>query len=151
LTTVQQQRLDDAVSANVFYVGLFDPGVELSEWCSSGCITALAGGGAGVYEPANHVLVAVDIDDLGGEVGAWALAVTQGMMTTGCGSAANIEVDYPHPDGTTAGWGYDLVAELLHPPTSVDVASQCSGDIWVSDYTFAKLFTYHQLIAADLR
>jgi hypothetical protein len=58
-----------------------------------------------------------------------------------CGGPAQIDPQYPRPDGTTGGYGMDVSTATLKPATSRDVMSYCDPR-WISEYTFGAVMNY---------
>ena len=66
----------------------------------------------------------------------------RGLDHTGYGTDPTNAVDpnYPHKDGTTGVWGYDILDRVLVPPTRIDMMGYGDVQPWISDYNYAKLF-----------
>ena len=61
-----------------------------------------------------------------------------------CGTAFGVDPLYPHPNGTTAAWGYDVEGESLVSPDHYDLMGYCSPQ-WISDYSFNKSLQWRLL------
>lgn len=58
-----------------------------------------------------------------------------------CGGPTGIDPNYPEPDGSTGGYGYDLGSGTLEPPSSGDIMGYCDPK-WISDYTYSGVLDY---------
>lgn len=60
---------------------------------------------------------------------------------TDCGGPASPDNNYPYADATTNIWGYNILTNVLTPPTTKDFMSYCAND-WVSQYSYNKVLNY---------
>ncbi len=151
---------------NEFYMGMIDP-------------SAAGGPGGMAYRPGRTSFVKMNSGGWGpqynrpraGGVIAQELAHNKNRQHVSCGCPPNIDLDYPHCDGTeccddpceddppplcnaigpveseTGLWGYDLISNTAIPPmASRDFLSYC-GPRWVSDYTWEALVAPFPLTA----
>lgn len=58
-----------------------------------------------------------------------------------CGTPANIDPDYPNPNGTTDVFGMDLVSRRIYRPEGYDVMGYCY-DTWSSAYTYLGVLKF---------
>jgi hypothetical protein len=58
-----------------------------------------------------------------------------------CGGPTGVDPSYPQADGTTGGYGYDVAADTLVPPSSTDIMGYCDSK-WISDYTYSAVLNY---------
>jgi hypothetical protein len=58
-----------------------------------------------------------------------------------CGGPSGVDLNYPQPDGTTGGYGYDMSASSVEPPTSTDIMGYCNPK-WISEYTYSAVLNY---------
>lgn len=58
-----------------------------------------------------------------------------------CGGPAEVDPDYPFPDGSIGVWGYNFVEERVIPPTDFDLMSYC-GPQWIGDYNFSAALRF---------
>jgi metallopeptidase family M12-like protein len=77
----------------------------------------------------------------GSVVAAHELGHNWGRNHAPCGGPSGVDPSYPHPDGTTGGYGYDVSAGTLKPPTSTDIMGYCDPK-WISEYTYSAVMNY---------
>ena len=66
-----------------------------------------------------------------------------GLLHAPCGSPAGADPWFPHDDGRTGAWGYDVKKHTLVTPQAPDIMSYCwTGLIWISDYFFNKALSH---------
>jgi hypothetical protein len=58
-----------------------------------------------------------------------------------CGGPSGLDLNYPHADGTTGGYGYDMSTGTIEPPTSSDIMGYCDPK-WISEYTYSAVLNY---------
>jgi hypothetical protein len=58
-----------------------------------------------------------------------------------CGGPSGIDPNYPEPDGSTGGFGYDYVSGQVEPATSADIMGYCDPK-WISSYTYSGAMDY---------
>jgi hypothetical protein len=74
-------------------------------------------------------------------VAAHELAHNWGRRHAPCGGPTGIDPNYPEPDGSTGGYGYDVTSGQLEPPSSGDIMGYCDPK-WISDYTYSGVLDY---------
>lgn len=62
-----------------------------------------------------------------------------------CGAPPNMELLYPHVDGSIGSWGYDFLVGLPVSPTRPDLMTYCEPE-WVSDYSFNKALHFRETL-----
>ena len=148
LLAITNLRNEHAPAADVYYYGLIVP-VELD----------------GEYEGVKGLAyVPYSVDDaalrcalgLGypgrtsAEVMVHEVAHLHGRRHTDCGSAANVDLNYPYTDGKLGSWGYDIeYKRLIDPEATFDFMGYCEP-VWISDYTYAALFDWAMDLSALL-
>lgn len=55
-----------------------------------------------------------------------------------CGNPGYLDLEYPYPDGTIGGFGYDAAQDVWITPDRRDFMSYCLYN-WTSDYTFSQI------------
>ncbi len=66
-----------------------------------------------------------------------------------CGGPAGVDRWFPHVNGTTGAWGYDMEQDTLVSPQSFDIMSYCfHRGYWISDYFFNQALD-HRLATAE--
>jgi hypothetical protein len=58
-----------------------------------------------------------------------------------CGGPTGVDPSYPRLDGTTGGYGYDVAAGVVHPPSDTDIMAYCETK-WISEYTYTGVLNY---------
>ena len=71
----------------------------------------------------------------GRNVAAHELTHNFGRLHAPCGGVGGPDPDYPYAGGTIGVYGYDLSADALRLPSSVDLMGYCSNP-WISDYNY---------------
>ena len=77
----------------------------------------------------------------GSDVVAHELGHNWGRNHAPCGGPAGVDPAYPHPDGSTGGYGLDVSTGTLKPPTTSDIMGYCDPK-WISDYTYKAVLNY---------
>jgi hypothetical protein len=77
----------------------------------------------------------------GSVVAAHELGHNWGRNHAPCGGPSGIDLNYPEPDGSTGGYGYDASTGQLEPPTSGDIMGYCDPK-WISSYTYSAVMDY---------
>jgi hypothetical protein len=102
-------------------------------------------GVAYVSQPAQPARAALGWDYLqngsASVVAAHELGHNWGRNHAPCGGPAGIDPNYPEPDGSTGGYGYDIATGQLTPPTSADIMGYCDPK-WISGYTYSAVMDY---------
>jgi hypothetical protein len=94
--------------------------------------------------------------------GGHELGHTYGRAHAGCSPDGPIDIEYPYPNGRIspelsgerAIFGFDIRTDQIYTPDWNDVMSYCDDHIWISDYTYRKIFEFFQFFpvqAADRR
>ena len=66
-----------------------------------------------------------------------------------CGGPAGIDRWFPHVNGTTGAWGYDIEQDTLVSPEGFDIMSYCfHRGYWISDFFFNQALD-HRLATAE--
>jgi hypothetical protein len=55
-----------------------------------------------------------------------------------CGNPQDLDLEFPYPDGTIGGFGYDAAQDVWITPDHRDFMSYCLWN-WTSDYTFSRI------------
>ncbi|HEY6728204.1 MAG TPA: hypothetical protein VI197_29545 [Polyangiaceae bacterium] len=143
-TEVLQQlairHLQDDAPNDLYYYGLLEPAASLAAYCPNGCV-----GGIGYIAEASpdyqHLRVAMGIsfaEPVTAETAAHELGHAQGRRHAPCGGGADLDHDFPHPDGSIGWWGLAYPDMLYPPPTTSDVMGYCAHR-WISDHTYQAL------------
>jgi hypothetical protein len=73
-----------------------------------------------------------------------------GLQHAPCGAGldpGSVDPEFPYPGGLVGVWGYDPArARLLDPAVTADLMGYCEG-IWVSDYTYLRLYQRSQTVS----
>jgi hypothetical protein len=135
-------RAADEPADNVYYYGVLAPGATLSDWCPDGCTVGLS-----VIASAAEVEYRGSIgvgffdsprDTFSPETLVHELGHAMGRDHSPCGTEDS-DPRFPYEDGTIGSWGL-FNGILRDPSVDADVMGYCTP-VWVSDYTFARLFT----------
>ena len=60
-----------------------------------------------------------------------------------CGGPARVDPWFPHLNGTTGAWGYDLEQDTLVSPHAYDLMSYCTHrGYWISDFSFNQAISH---------
>lgn len=142
LRAVTQLRRTDGADDDVYYYGLFSPAASQAQFCRGGCVVGLS---ALVDDPRAAMLRAsVGVGFAGQDsvdTAAHEIAHAHGRAHAPCGGAAGADPRFPYPGGGIGVWGYDVVSKrFVDPARGRDMMGYCPNE-WVSDYTFAALFT----------
>ena len=90
---------------------------------------------AGYGFVAGRAAVGWDYLPSGRNVTAHELTHNFGRLHAPCGGVGGPDPDYPYAGGTIGVYGYDLSADALRLPSSVDLMGYCSNP-WISDYNY---------------
>ena len=77
----------------------------------------------------------------GSVVAAHELGHNWGRKHAPCGGPSLLDPNYPVPDGTTGGYGYDASTGQVVQPTSKDIMGYCDPK-WISSYTYSAVMNY---------
>lgn len=144
---------DEAVTDDVYFTAIFDPGVPEEVFCKDGCVGGLAVNPFDFFGNEVDRRVSMILNYSSERVQAafpQELAHSMGRGHAPCGGAAGVDPKYPYDDGTIGHWGYDVVTGGLVDETTYDFMSYCSP-VWVSDYTYKGIFTRMLEIEATAR
>jgi hypothetical protein len=72
------------------------------------------------------------------------------LSHTDCGGPLRPDNRYPFYNAVTNIWGYDILTNMLTPPTSKDLMSYCSNE-WASHYGYNKVMKYRGLEGSGLK
>jgi hypothetical protein len=135
-------RADDEPADNVYYYGLLSPAATFDDWCPDSCTVGLSvvasaaeveyrgSIGVGFFESPR--------DTFAPETMVHELGHALGREHSPCGTD-DADPGFPYADGSIGSWGY-YIGALRDPREDADVMGYCSP-VWVSDYTFDKMFT----------
>jgi hypothetical protein len=82
-----------------------------------------------------------DYTPSGGEVAAHELGHNWGRNHAPCGGPAQLDPQYPHPDGSTGVYGLDVASQTLKQPTLSDIMGYCDPK-WIGDYSYKAVLNY---------
>jgi hypothetical protein len=135
-------RATEAPAENVYYYGVLTPGATWEDYCPVDCIVGLS-----VVASANEVEYRGSIgvgyfensrDTFSPETMVHELGHAMGRDHSPCGTDDG-DPRFPYSDGSIGSWG--LFGNALRDPSvDADVMGYCAP-VWVSDYTFDRLFT----------
>lgn len=143
LDALLELRASEDPVSNEYYYGVLTPGETLDAYCPDGCTVGLSGltsasneayrgaVGTGFFDFAD--------DTFSQETLEHELGHALGRDHAPCEDTDFPEPNFPYPDGHIGVWGWDGT-RLRDPAEDADVMSYCVP-VWVSDYTFAGLFT----------
>ena len=149
LNAVLELRNASNIDVDEYWYGLFAPAETVSDWCGpGGCQMGLgfvlddygsywarAGLGTGFEQFQAMGTMAHELGHL------------HGRYHADCGGAGGIDPFFPYDDASIGSWGWDIfgVSGLQSPDTVVDLMSYCDP-VWVSDYTYERLYTRMRLV-----
>jgi len=139
LNYLSSLRAQENAPGNVYYHGLFALGCAVV-----GCGQA---GTAGIANMGSMVAVSIWHDaDRSAATVVHEIGHNQGLSHVDCpnADAAGVDPSYPHADGKTGVWGFNVATmnRLYNPSASYDYMTYCTPT-WVSDWTWDK--TYRQV------
>ena len=140
LNAVMTTRTDDLAPDDMYYIAVFDPTDDVSEWCAEGgCVLGIAPQ-ALLRDVSMRVAMITGYPDNEGTL-AQELGHAMGRAHAPCGGAQYVDPDYPYARANIGVFGWDIVdKQLVDPDDRVyDFMSYCHPN-WVSDYTFAGLY-----------
>ena len=134
-------RQRDVAAADTYYLGLFQPAPTRQAYCKNGCSLGLAYQLTNPRSVSKCGVIAFFNDATSGESAAHELGHAHGLGHVACPTARNdagIDENYPHPDGLTGDWGWDVRTRDLMSPERYDLMSYCNP-YGMSGYHYAKL------------
>lgn len=135
-------RAKDAAPDDVYYVAAVEPERSLMKFCGGGCVLGVAPQiGLSAIDQRVAAITGYPDDEAVATL-SQELAHAMGRGHAPCGNPKAIDRKFPYADGSTGGFGYDVVGHQLIDPSDgwYDFMSYCQPT-WVSDYTFAGLYT----------
>jgi hypothetical protein len=133
-------RRTNAVPDDTYLYGLVAPAESANAYCGGDCTLGLS------YltregDAALRVGLGVGFsDETSVETALHELGHLHGRDHAPC-SAGDVDAGFPHADGSIGRWGYDLISDALRPPEQHrDFMGYCAPT-WVSDYTYAGLYS----------
>lgn len=142
LDQLRALRQREQPAADVYYYGLLQPTQTMGQFCGNACIA-----GVGYVPPpgrlngAPRVAMGLAYGDVNGAFTMLhEVAHNHGRGHAPCapGGIQGVDPNYPVPDGTTGGYGYDALGDQLIPPNTTDIMGYC-GNQWLSAYTYGGL------------
>lgn len=128
---------------NVYYYGVLSPGATFDDWCPDGCtvgLSVIASAGEVEYRGSIGVGFFDDArDTFSPETMVHELGHAMGREHSPCGTD-DPDPRFPYDDGSIGSWGLSGATTLRNPVENADVMGYCTP-VWVSDYTFDRLFT----------
>ena len=95
------------------------------------------GGGGRAFAPGLDSVSQLNAYYIGHELGH-----NLSLLHAPCGRPADLDENFPYPEGNIGVWGYDLRNDELVPPFTPDHLSRCGPPDWTSDYSFKKAMDY---------
>lgn len=149
LQAMYDLRRSDRVDDDVYYYGVFSPATSMAAFCQQGCVAGLS---TVPDEDTAMLRASIGLGFKGQDAAdtmAHELGHAHGREHSPCGGADNTDPRYPYDDAEIGVWGYDLSAKTLISPTKGrDVMAYCPN-IWISDYTYRKLFERITTVASQ--
>jgi hypothetical protein len=135
-------RAADEPADNAYYYGVLAPGATMDDWCPDGCTVGLSViAAAGEVEYRGSIgtgFFDTPRDTFSPETLVHELGHALGRDHSPCGTDDS-DPRFPYADGYIGTWGL-FNGVLRDPRVDTDVMGYCVP-VWVSDYTFARLFT----------
>ena len=143
LDQVYALRGDDDPDPNTYYYGVLTPGRSLDDYCPEGCVVGLAavagrsqeiyrgGIGTGFFDSPSDTFTQETLEH--------ELGHALGRDHSPCDTDDGVDPSYPYDDGNIGRWGWDGTG-LRNPESEMDVMGYCVP-VWISDYTYAGIFT----------
>jgi hypothetical protein len=141
-------RGDDDPDPNTYYYGVLTPGRSLDDYCPEGCVVGLAavasrsqeiyrgGIGTGFFESPTDTFTPETLEH--------ELGHALGRDHSPCDTDDGVDRNYPYEDGSIGRWGWDGM-RLRNPESETDIMGYCVP-VWISDYTYAGIFTRIQYV-----
>ena len=139
-------RQASGTAADEYLYGVFVPTATFQQFCVGGCVTGLSllAGPSDV-----NFRVGIGLGYTGDTAATTAIHEVghgHGRNHAPCNVFDGVDPSYPYGDGSIGTWGYDLLdGVLLAPDAASDMMGYCDPS-WVSDYTFAALFSRIKLV-----
>jgi len=143
LDRVRALRQRENPAPEVYYYGMLKPTGTLAQFCGTGCTAGIGYIATGRLAAMGRAAMGLSYSDVQSgffmlhEVGhnhgrQHAPCVPQGAMI------ADIDANFPQPDGTTGGIGYNALGDQMLSAASTDVMGYCPNQ-WFSAYTYTGL------------
>lgn len=155
---IYDMRAQDGATDDTYYYGLFNPASSLGSFCGySGCILGLTFVVPQLPTetmPDLRFAAGLGFPDVTFDTAIHEIGHAHARNHVNCSppfqqAPQGIDPAYPHAGDEIGAWGWDLFTNTLINPTShSDFMGYCE-DNWVSDYTYAALFTRTQLVQSQ--
>jgi hypothetical protein len=134
-------RQRDGAADDVYYFGAFAPFKTFDLYCQTSCVMGLSGVGSSPDDVTVRASVGVGFAGPDATITmAHEVGHAHGELHSPCGGAGDPDPKFPYSGGTIGDWGYDLLARTLVDPSSgKDLMGYCDP-VWISDYTYNRLF-----------
>jgi len=133
-------RQQENAPSDVYYYGIFAPASSEQSYCAQGCVAGLGYVG-GPSDALTRAAIGLGFSgDIAFETAIHEVGHNHGRQHSPCGGAQGTDPNYPYSGAGVGVWGYDLLGKkLINPSNTKDLMGYCSP-IWISDYTYGKLF-----------
>ncbi len=140
LDGVANLRQQENAPADLYYYGIFAPAASVNQYCSGGCVAGLGFVGS-MGDPSTRAAIGLGFTgDIAFETAIHEVGHNHGRQHSPCGGAQGTDPNFPYSGAGIGVWGYDLLGKkLFNPNQNKDMMGYCSP-IWISDYTYNKLF-----------
>jgi hypothetical protein len=150
LRAITQLRQTERPAKDVYYYGALAPTSSMGTFCGGGCVTGLS---TVVENPGTSSMRASVGVGFPGQESANTMAHevghAHGREHAPCGGANGVDPSFPYQGATIGVWGYNIFTKVFISPTKGrDMMGYCPNE-WVSDYTYAALFTRIATIATE--
>jgi hypothetical protein len=141
LQAVVNLRQTDRVAADIYYMGIFTPAASAQAFCGGGCVAGLSGRVTDARDAAGRASVGIGFTgDEAASTAAHEVGHAHGRAHSPCNNPSDVDPAYPYAKGSIGSWGNDILAKtLISPTTYTDIMGYCQK-VWISDYTYGKLF-----------
>ena len=139
-------RADDGAPFDAYYFGAFAPAPSYDEYCGGQCIEGLGYVVSDAEDAASRAAVGLDFPELLQQVAPHEVGHGHGRRHTPCGATADIDPNYPYPNGVIGSWGLDVETKtVVDPKANFDIMGYCVP-YWISDYNYAANFERMQAV-----